>query len=106
MISSVLAHAESAALPGEFWDSPRSAALVVAQPVLQHFVTELLAHPGARLQIRHGGSDESVSQAEELRAWLIALALDSKRIDLNTDENVRGLQLELVGITDEKKGNP
>ncbi|MEN6586068.1 MAG: hypothetical protein ABFE02_08520 [Sulfuricella sp.] len=106
LMSSGLACAERTALPAEFWDSPRSAALIVAQPVLQHSVAELLAHPGARLLIHHGGSDEAISQAEELRAWLIALAVDSKRIDLNTDDGVRGLNLELVGITVETKGNP
>ena len=106
LVSSGLAHAERTALPAELWDSPRSAALVMAQPLLQHSVAELLAHPAARLLIHHGGSDESQSQAEELRAWLIALAVDSKRIDLNTDNDARGLNLELVGITVENKGNP
>ena len=106
LVLSGLARAERMALPAELWDKPRSAALVVAQPVLQHSVTELLAHPAARLLIHHGGSDEAISQAEELRAWLIALAVDSKRIELNTDNNARGLNLELVGITVENKGNP
>ncbi len=106
LLSSGLAHAERTALPAELWDSPRSAALVMAQPVLQRSVAQLLAHPAARLFIHHGGSDESISQAEELRAWLIALAVDSKRIELNTDNDARGLNLELVGITVENKGNP
>lgn len=99
LMASGLVHAERTALPAELWDSPRSAALIVAQPVLQHSVAQLLAHPAAHLLIHHGVSDESVSQAEELRAWLIALAVDSKRIELNTDNDARGLILELVGIT-------
>ena len=106
LMSSGLAHAERTALPAELWDSPRSAALIVAQPVLQHSVAELLAHPGARLLIHHGGSDEAISQAEELRAWLIALAVDSKRIELNTDNDARSLSVELIGITVENEGNP
>ncbi|BCB27746.1 hypothetical protein SKTS_26320 [Sulfurimicrobium lacus] len=106
LMLSGLARAERTALPAELWDSPRSAALIVAQPVLQHSVAELLAHPHARLLIHHGASDEAVSQAEELRAWLIALAVDSKRIELNTENDARGLNLELVGITLENKGNP
>jgi len=104
LVTSGMAHAER--LPAELWDSPRSAALVVAQPVLQHSVVELLAHPAAILLIHHGESDESVSQAEELRAWLIALAVDSKRIELNADSDAGGLNLELVGITVENKENP
>ncbi|MDD5403130.1 MAG: hypothetical protein PHZ14_01170 [Sulfuricella sp.] len=102
LLSSGLAHAERTALPAELWDSPRSAALVVAQPVLQHSVAQLLAHPAARLLIHHDGSDDAMARAEELRAWLIALAIDSKRIELNTDNDSRGLNLELVGITVEK----
>lgn len=106
LVSSGLAHAERMPLSADLWDKPRSASLIVAQPELQHSVAELLAHPAARLLIHHGGSDESVSQAEELRAWLIALAVDSKRIELNTDNDAQGLNLELVGITVENKGNP
>lgn len=106
LVWSALAHAERTALPAEFWYSPRSAALVVAQPVLQHSVAELLAHPAAHLLVHHGGSDESISQAEELRAWLIALAVDSRRIDLKADDGSRGLNLEVVGITVEGKGSP
>lgn len=97
LLSSGLVHAERIALPAELWDQPRSAAFVMAQPAVKDGVVELLAHPGARLLIHHGGSDESISQAEELRAWLIALAVDSKRIDLKTDNNARILSIELVG---------
>lgn len=61
-----------------------------------------LAHPAARLLIHHDGFDEGISRAEESRASLIALAVDSKRIELNTDIDSRGLNLELVGITVEK----
>lgn len=106
LVSSGLVYAERIALPAELWDQPRSAALVMAQPAVKDSVVELLAHPAARLLIHHGDSDEYVSQAEELRAWLIALAVDSKRIDLKTDNSTRILSMELVGITVEKKENP
>lgn len=102
LMSSSLVQAERLMLPSELWDRPRSAALVIAQPVLQHSVAQLLAHPAARLLIHHDGSDDAMARAEELRAWLIALAIDSKRIELNTDNDSRGLNLELVGITVEK----
>lgn len=106
LVASGLTYAERMALPAELWESPRSGALIVAQPVLQHSVAQLLAHPAARLLIHHGTSDDSVSRAEELRAWLIALAVDSKRIELLTDDVNRALNLELVGITVEEKENP
>lgn len=106
LLSSGLARAERSTLPAELWEQPRSGSLVMAQPVLQHGVEKLLAHPAARLHIHHGASDESISQAEELRAWLIALAVDSKRIELNSDGDERGLSLELLGIADENKETP
>jgi hypothetical protein len=104
--------AERLAVPAELWEKPRSGELIIAQPVVRESVVTLLAQPAARLLIHHGRSDESVLQAEELRAWLIALAVDGNRIELNTDgEHHQSLNLELVGITVEgkqtvSKGNP
>lgn len=98
------ASAERLAVPAELWEKPRSGELILAQPVVRESVAMLLAQPAARLLIHHGRSDESVLQAEELRAWLIALAVDGNRIELNTDgEHHQSLNLELIGITVEGK---
>lgn len=106
------ASAERLAVPAELWEKPRSGEAIIAQPVVRESVATLLAQPTARLLIQHGRSDESVLQAEELRAWLIALAVDGSRIELKNDGDHRqGLNLELIGITVEgkqtaTKGNP
>lgn len=97
-------YAERLAVPAELWEKPRSGESIIAQPVVRESVATLLAQPTARLLIQHGRSDESVLQAEELRAWLIALAVDGSRIELKSDGDHRqGLNLELVGITVEDK---
>lgn len=96
----LLARAESVAVPAELWEQPRSGAIILAQPVFKRSVEALLSNPEARLHILFGRGDEALLQAEELRAWLIALAVDGKRIELIADsENRRGLSLELAGTT-------
>ena len=72
-------------VPGELWDRPRTASLVAAQPTIKQSVAEYLAQPAAQLLIHHGLGQEASLQAEELRAWLMALAVDSARIRLVGD---------------------
>ena len=92
------AWAEGVPVPPELWDQPRNGAIILEQPVFKRSVDALLSNPEARLHIRFGKGDETLLQAEELRAWLIALAVDGKRIELIADsENGRGLSLELAG---------
>lgn len=96
----LLVRAESVAVPAELWDQPRSGAIILAQPVFKRSVAALLSNPETRLHIRFGRGEEALLQAEELRAWLIALAVDAKRVELIADsENSRGLSLELIGTT-------
>lgn len=104
MVLNGAAYAESLAVPAELWEKPRSGESIIAQPVVRESVATLLAQPATRLLIHHSRSDESVLQAEELRAWLIALAVDGSRIELKIDGDHRqGLNLELIGITVEDK---
>lgn len=106
------AYAEGTAIPAVLWEKPRSGEAIVAEPALRNSVNALLAQPAARLLVHHGRRDESLLQAEELRAWLIALAVDGSRIELKPDgDHLQGLNLELVGINVEEKqteikGNP
>jgi hypothetical protein len=106
------AHAERVALPADLWDHPRSGDLILALPDLKHGVELLLEYPEARLHIHYGKGDESMLQAEELRAWLISLAVDGARVELVADGDTgEGLNLELSGIIVEEKtvvtkGNP
>jgi len=88
--------AQAAELAAEFWDRPRSAQAVLAQPVIRQAVTALQSRSDVRLLIVHGARRESQVQAEELRAWLVALALEGSRIQLRADPAAATIRLEIV----------
>ena len=69
----------------EFWDRPRTAALVLAQENVRRVVGAALAEPEARIVIHHASGQDPQIQAEELRSWLGALAIDTRRIVLRSD---------------------
>lgn len=71
----------------ELWDRPRSGSAVIGQPVVKLAVNAYLARPGASLAIHHAAGQEPLVQAEELRAWLIALAVEAGRVSLRSDLN-------------------
>jgi hypothetical protein len=69
----------------ELWDRPRTARAVQADPAVRRAAQRLAAEPGLRLAIHHVRVQESLLQAEELRSWLVALAIDAARIALVPD---------------------
>lgn len=79
------AAAQSLVVAPELWDRPRSARAVLDEAAVKQAVSHYLAQPGGRLVIHHGAAQESVLQAEELRAWLVALAVESRHIGLLRD---------------------
>ena len=84
-------------LPAELWEQPRTAQAVLAQPVLRQRVAALLARNSALLAIHYGGGEEAQLRAEELRAWLIALAVNDEQIALVGDlPGIGELQIELT----------
>lgn len=89
----VLAAAE---LPPELWDRPRSASAVMAQVAVRQAVADYHARPVSRLVIVHGARQDAQLQAEELRAWLVALAVDAQRMTLRADPAAAGLRIEVV----------
>jgi len=79
------------------WDRPRSARTVHEQPAVRQALASHLAHPGSRLVIHHGYGQEPLAQAEELRAWLMALAVDGARVSLINDVHPNEpLKIEVV----------
>jgi hypothetical protein len=93
----LIATAQSFVVPPELWDRPRSAAAVLAQPAIRQAVDRCLALPGSRLVVRHGATQEWQLAAEEMRSWLIALALEPGRITLRNDLKPSGpLVLEVL----------
>ena len=67
------------------WDRPRSARAVQEQAAVRQGLEQYLARPAARLIIHHGYGQDPLLQAEELRMWLMALAVDGARIALIND---------------------
>ena len=71
------------------WDRPRSARAVLEQPAVKQAVALYLARPQSRLAIHHGNGPDALAQAEEFRAWLMALAIDGARVDLRNDVSAK-----------------
>ncbi len=91
------AAAQTVAIAPELWDRPRSGATILEQPAIQQAVRAYLQAPGAQLVIHHAAGQESMLYAEELRSWLIALALDPDRIAVRPDlPHGDPLKLELL----------
>lgn len=88
--------AAAADLAPELWDRPRSAQSVMAQPAVRQAVAALQSRSDSRLLIVHGARPEAQLQAEELRAWLVALAVESSRMQLRTDVSAAAIRLEIV----------
>ncbi len=85
------------ALTPELWDRPRTARAVLEQPAVKQALNLHLSQPGSRLVIHHGYGQDPLLQAEELRAWLMALAIDGARISLVNDlKSHESLNIEVV----------
>lgn len=80
--AAVAAAAQAFVVPPELWDRPRSGGTILAQPAIRQAVNACLAQPGSRLVVHHAAGQEGLLAAEELRSWLIALAVDAGRISL------------------------
>jgi hypothetical protein len=69
----------------ELWDRPRTGNAVLAQESVKRAVAALIEKADARAVIHHSAAQEPELQAEELKTWLAALAIDSRRIALRGD---------------------
>ena len=69
----------------ELWDRPRTAATILGNDNVKRAVNALIARADAQLVIHHAPAQEPLVQAEELRAWLAALAVDARRVRLRND---------------------
>lgn len=72
-------------VPAELWDKPRSGRALAASPALKPCLQQAALNASARVVIRHGSRGEAPLQAEELKGWLAALAIDPARIALAND---------------------
>jgi hypothetical protein len=99
------AFAESWVVPQELWAQPRTGALIRAQPDLRECVRGYLADRSSRLVIHYGAGEEAALQAEELRAWLVALAVAAEKVELARDQDGSGqMSIELITTKSKKDG--
>jgi hypothetical protein len=89
--------AQSVEVPRELWDRPRTGRAVLEQENVKQAVVSALAKPESQIVIHHGSAQELLLQAEELRSWLGALAIDTRRIVLRSDLAAQDpLKIEIV----------
>lgn len=84
----------AAEIAPELWDRPRSAQAVMASPAIRQAVAAWQQDAAARIMIVHGPRQEA--QAEELRAWLVALAVDGARVFLRADPAAVTVSVEVA----------
>jgi hypothetical protein len=82
---SLTVFAQSVDIPPELWDRPRTARSVLEQENLRRAINAGLDKPDTQIVIHHANTQEPLLQAEELKSWLTALAIDSRRIVLRAD---------------------
>ncbi len=93
-----VAAAQSFIVPAELWEHPRSGSVIQTSAEIRQAVQAYLAAPQTTVNIYHGSRESMQLQAEELRAWLIALAVDAGRIELMEDAKMTGpLRIEIKG---------
>jgi hypothetical protein len=88
------AFAQSVDIPAELWDRPRTGRAVLEQENVRRAINLGLEKPDAQIVIHHATGQEPLLQAEELKSWLTALAIDSRRIALRAD-GAAGLPMRL-----------
>lgn len=71
-------------LTREQWSPPRSGEMVSRLSAIRQPLQVIAQEPSQRLLVRYPGGDSGVLWAHELRAWLIALGLESARIELQS----------------------
>ena len=64
------------------WARPRDGQAITQLPGLSDLVRQLLASGENRLLVHYPGGEEGMLWAEEFRSWLVALGIDSARIEL------------------------
>ena len=97
LLSAAVASAQGAPVDPALWDRPRTGLSVLEQETIRRAVLAALANPNAQLVLHHAPGQEPQVQAEELRSWLGALAIDFRRIVLRGDPAPRAsLRIEVV----------
>ncbi|MDX5583832.1 MAG: hypothetical protein QNK20_02730 [Aureibaculum sp.] len=63
------------------WSVPKKATTLLMIPAIKNSMNKLKNDVNSRLKIKYPGGDEGTLWVNELRSWLVALGLSSKRIE-------------------------
>lgn len=101
-VSTVL-QAQTLQLQRDEWSGPRSGERMLQNPVLRQVMGQMAADPKSRLLIRYPGGEDGIIWVAELEAWLVALGLDSTRIQTRPGSpSADIIELEVIS---EKRSN-
>ncbi len=79
------------------WARPRHGEWLASHPSLVAALGKLQQSPQSLLQLRYPGGDEGSLWVEELQAWLVALGLESERIETLPGSGAEAaIQLEVI----------
>lgn len=81
-LSANILAAEVELLHASEWSVPKKASTILAIPPIKNSMRKLQRNVNSFLKLKYPGGDEGTLWANELRSWLIALGLSSKRIEL------------------------
>ena len=82
IISSNIIAADIELLQAAEWSVPKQANTIIAMPAINKSMKKLKTNVNSSLKIKYPGGDEGTLWVNELRSWLIALGLSSKRIEM------------------------
>lgn len=74
--------ADTVLLHAAEWAAPKQATTILSMPSIHKVMQKIQNTNNSILKIRYPGGDEGTLWANELRGWLVALGLSSKRIEL------------------------
>lgn len=101
--AAAVARAESLSMSAAEWAQPRNGDALIRHPVLAASVEQLIERPDSRLLLRYPGGDEGKLWVHELKAWLVALGVESTRIELRPGGEAQQISFHVL---DTKQGTP
>jgi hypothetical protein len=82
------------------WARPRHGDWLASHPPLVAAIEKLQQSPQSVLQLRYPGGDEGALWVGELQAWLVALGLESERIETLPGSSAGdAIQLEVIAVS-------
>lgn len=82
LFAATMAQASDWYVTASEWARPRNGGMLIEMAELKQAVRLLTESSDNRLQVRYPGGDEGSLWASELKAWLIALGVESARIEI------------------------